>query len=200
MIPKSLQQLAPAKMGKGKSAGKLKYSFTGGFVDIRGSSKDRPLGKVTAPAKHGDRRLVLSRAPAVKRGQLVRLLMNNAPSLGKHIHAGKSAGTDTFRKRHFVDWVARVVSVRCKTVTLDRPLRMDVRAEWNPKLFVFNPTVREVGIEDLTFEFPGKPKRGHLQEEGFDLPDHVPDATFYTPKWMEKEYACEPNTTTDGGE
>ena len=137
-------------------------------MDIRGRSKDRPLAKVAAPAKRGDRRLVLSRARRVKPGQMVRLLMNNDASLGKHIHAGKSAGTDTFKKKHFVDWVARVVSVRGKTVTLDRPLRMDVRAEWDPKLFIFKPTVSEVGIEDLSFEFPGVPKKGHLQEEGFN--------------------------------
>jgi len=168
VIPKSLQQITPLKMGTGKSSGKLKYSFTGGFVDIRGSSKDRPLGKVAVPAKRGDSTLVLATTPAVTPGQLVRLLMNNDPSLGKHIHAGLSAGTDTFKKKHFFDWVARVVSVQGKTVELDRPLRMDVRTEWNPELLAFNPTVSEVGIEHLSFEFPGIPKKGHLQEEGFN--------------------------------
>lgn len=168
VIPKSLQQLNPVEVGTGKSAGKLKYAFTGGFIDIQGASEDHPLGKVVAPARRGDSKLTLATKPTVEAGQLVRLLMDNSPSLGRHLHAGLSAGKNTSRIDHFVDWVARVVSVQGNTVELDRSLRVDVRTEWDPELFVFNPTVSEVSIEDLSFEFPGIPKKKHLQEEGFN--------------------------------
>jgi hypothetical protein len=39
-------------------------------------------------------------------------------------------------------------------ITINRPLRTDVRLSWTPKLYAYAPTVTEVGIEDLKIEFP----------------------------------------------
>lgn len=168
LIPKSLQQIAPKKMGTGKSSGKRPYSFSGAFIDIRGNDKSTPLAKVAVPAKRGETVLTLSATPKVKRGQLVRLLMKNHADLGKYLHAGGGAGRATAKEaKHYVDWVARVVSVAGRKVTLDRPLRVDVRLAWSPELHTFEPGLSEVGIEDLTFEFPGVKKKPHLKEEGF---------------------------------
>jgi len=47
-------------------------------------------------------------------------------------------------------------------------LRMDVRTEWKPEVRSCKPTVEEVGVEDLSFEFPGVAKLAHLKEEGFN--------------------------------
>ena len=43
-----------------------------------------------------------------------------------------------------------------------------MKPEWGAELWSFEPTVEEVGIEGLTIEFPGVPKKGHLSEEGFN--------------------------------
>jgi len=167
VMPFSLQQLEPAEThSKGK---KLKYSFTGGFIHVGGKVNGRLIGKVASPAQRGDCELALETLPDVKPGQLVRLLMGNDPTLGEYLHGGLSAGNATFKeKKNFVDWVARVVSVENNRLVLDRPLRVDIRLAWNPELHTFEPPVSEVGIEDLTFEFPGVPKKTHLMEEGFN--------------------------------
>ena len=43
-----------------------------------------------------------------------------------------------------------------------------MKPEWKPQVFSCDPAVEEVGIEDLSFEFPGVPKKKHLEEEGFN--------------------------------
>jgi len=49
--------------------------------------------------------------------------------------------------------VVKLVGVGANTITFDRPLRFDVRLEWSPQIQSFEPTVREVGIENLSLEF-----------------------------------------------
>jgi hypothetical protein len=64
--------------------------------------------------------------------------------------------------------VVRVVEVRNNKVHIDRPLRTDVKVEWQPKLSSYNATVKHVGIEDFTIEFPNKLKNRHLMEKGYN--------------------------------
>lgn len=64
--------------------------------------------------------------------------------------------------------VAQVKSVDKKSIKIDRPLRLDVRPEWNPTVSLFEPSIEEVGLEDFTIEMAGKPKQPHLLEEGFN--------------------------------
>jgi len=53
-------------------------------------------------------------------------------------------------------------------ITLERPLRWDVRLEWKPIIREISPKVEEVGVENLGFEFPAKPYAGHFTELGFN--------------------------------
>ena len=55
-----------------------------------------------------------------------------------------------------------------KRVELERALRCDLRPEWKPQLRSFAPTVIESGIENLAFEFPAQPYKGHFTELGFN--------------------------------
>ena len=167
VIPKSLQQIHPAENVDGF---KSRYSFSGGFLAVTGSDRGRKLAEVAAPTRREERRLTLARPAGVRPGQFVRLVMNNHPGLGRHLHADQlEAGKATFQERkNFVDWAARVAAVEGGVIVLDRPLRLDVRPEWDPEILSCDPSVEEVGIEDLAFEFPGVPKKKHLEEEGFN--------------------------------
>ena len=53
-----------------------------------------------------------------------------------------------------------------KRVWFDRALRTDVRAEWSPEVFPARSSVEEVGVESLSFDFPGGPYAGHFTELG----------------------------------
>jgi hypothetical protein len=171
VIPQSLEQVYGAKTTGEET--KSQYAFAGGFIEVHGSDAGKKITTVEASAKRGDHQLVLKDSAIVSPGTWIRLLMNDDPTLGRHLHADQQDAATTTRKemKHLCDWVARVTAVEGKTIMLDRPLRFDVRPEWQPEIWSWKPTVENVGIESLTFEFAGIPKKKHLQEEGFNAID-----------------------------
>lgn len=187
VIPRSLLQL---DMLRKKDVNKNVYSFTGGFILFRGSDRGVKLANLAGTSPRGSSTITLappavpagnmlpgnatapataSKLPVIAPGLRVRLVSNVDPALGKLIHGGQDAGAATFTEmKHFIDTVATVVAVEGQTVTLDRPLRLGVDPKWQTELWSFAPAVENAGLESLTFEFPGVPKKGHLQEEGFN--------------------------------
>lgn len=166
VIPKSLQQIHPkGPVDEVKSA----YAFGGAFIEVAGGNRGKKLSAVATAASRGARQVTLQDASRIKAGDWLRFTMNNSPALGRHIHANQAdVGTDTQRHKSFFDWVAQVAAVNGNTVTLDRSLRLDLRPEWEAEAWGWLPTVQEVGIEDIGFEFPGVAKKAHLKEEGFN--------------------------------
>jgi hypothetical protein len=167
VVPQSLEQIHGARpVDKTKS----QWAFSGGFIELKGSVKSQKLAEVAIPAKRGDCRLELKQAAGLVPGAWVRLLMNNDPELGRVVHAGQAEAAETTRRevKNFCDRVVQVVAVEGKTITIDRPLRLEVRPEWQAEIWSWKPQVEESGIESLSFEFAGTPKRPHLQEEGFN--------------------------------
>ena len=53
-------------------------------------------------------------------------------------------------------------------VVLQRALPFAVRTAWNPRLYERVLSVREVGVEDLTIEFPWSEYSGRDQEQGLN--------------------------------
>ena len=169
VMPKSLQQLEGVKRHDSKS----NYAFSGGFVEVHGAEGGAKLADVAQNAARGDRVLTLTTVAGIQTGDWVRLRMTDSNhTLGRYLHADQSdAGTDTYathKNKPWIDWAARVQAVAGARITLDRPLRLDVRLEWKPQIWAAAPTLSEVGIENLGFEFAGAPKKPHLQEEGFN--------------------------------
>ena len=159
VAPKSLWELHPP----GDPSAPRYY----GFVEARGTLRGAKLGDVAAPARRGERTLELSAAVAIRAGELVRLRMGNAEALLRVLLGGREPGPQTPRDyEHYVDWATPVERVDGVRVILARPLRVDVRPEWGAEIVAFQPTVEDVGVEDLAFEFPGTPRR-RFDEEGF---------------------------------
>ena len=167
LIPKSLEQIHGAVA---VDESKSKWAFSGGFIEIRGTDRGKKIADVVEPAKRGARRLVLTKTTGLVPGDRIRLVMNNDPALGRLLHAGQmDAAPETLKEiSQLCDWVARVTAVNGKTLTLDRPLRLDVKPEWQAEVWRWQPTVTESGLESLSFEFAGTPKKAHLKEEGFN--------------------------------
>lgn len=168
VLPKPLSEIHPrANVDAVKSA----YSFSGGFLSMRGSDEGARLGEVTEPAKRGDSVLVLVSTNIPKPGERIRLVMQDPPdhSLLRHLHGDLlDPGRDTSNLKQPVDWAAMVMSIEGNRIHLDRPLRVDVKPEWKPEIFLSAPTLKESGIEDLGLEFPGVPKQPHLKEVGYN--------------------------------
>jgi len=168
VLPKPLSEIHPrANVDAVKSA----YSFSGGFLSMKGTNAGVKLGDVSEPAKRGDTALTLVSTNLPKPGDRIRLLMQDPPdhSLLHHLHGDLlEPGTDTPNLKQPVDWAATVTAVNGGRITLDHPLRVDVRTEWKPEVFLLSPTLRESGIENLGLEFPGVPKQPHLKEAGYN--------------------------------
>ena len=54
------------------------------------------------------------------------------------------------------------------SVVLERPLPLDVSTQWAPELRAVKPSVSEVGIEQMTLDFPGTTYPGHFKEHGYN--------------------------------
>jgi hypothetical protein len=142
------------------------------LLTVRGEQQGEQLATVVGAAERGEYTLQLSSTAGIKPGQMIRLRMKNPPdnSLGCYLYADQgclNAQRQKWSDGEIVDWAVEVQEVRGNTVTLVRPLRLDVRPEWEPSVWQHRPSVQEVGIEQLTIEFPNAQYEGHGTWAGY---------------------------------
>lgn len=165
-------------LGEGREGGPWGWSWGGSFLRVEGEFEEGPpLARVTAGARRGQRRIEVSSTGKISPGQWVRVTQEeNDGSLSDHLHAGCTfRGDCTIAEAGFrsMDWVVRVERVEGRTLDLGRPLRLDLRPEWSPKIYPFLPSVEEVGIEYLTVEFADSPKLTHHKDRGYNAIEMV---------------------------
>jgi hypothetical protein len=150
------------------------YAWYGGVVWVQGRQDGRFLADVTAGALRGDNRLTLSTTAGITVGQMVELFQTDPSatdhSLGSRLHADQPLTPDPLATTTpYTDrFVSRVTAIEGNTITLERPLRIDVELRWRPQISSYQPTIEEVGVEGLTFEFPAVPYPGHEVELGYN--------------------------------
>lgn len=66
------------------------------------------------------------------------------------------------------EWPVRVARVRGRRVTLERPLPLDVRTEWDPRLTTHVEELTGSGVEGLTLEAVETPQSPHLLDKGYN--------------------------------
>jgi hypothetical protein len=141
------------------------------MFQIAGQVSGRRLATVVRSARRGERALRLSSARSIRAGQFIRLRMRNPSdnSLGCHLYLNAGCLNAERRKWYggrIVDWAVEVETVEGETIILARPLRLDVRTQWEPEIWSFDPAVQESGIESLTIQFSGDAYGGHNDEQG----------------------------------
>jgi hypothetical protein len=124
------------------------------------------LRQVAVASSRGERRLTVAAAPGatpLRAGDVVRVRMDSSDGLLRWLLGGSLApGAQTPKDyAHYVDWDTPIAEVRGDTLMLSRPLRVDVRPEWRAEVLSSRPTLEEIGVEDLSFEFPGVARRPH---------------------------------------
>ena len=157
-----------------------KWAFYGGLIWIEGSDTGTQVTSVSANAVRGSDMLSVASAASLAVGSSYRLVEIDDAShaLAKHMEADLAGvGSDQFGyssdmaaedPKKIVDWTFKIKSISGNVITLDRPLRLDVKSEWQPKIYSHVSSVKEVGIENLAIEFSGEAKKSHLQEEGYN--------------------------------
>ena len=145
------------------------YSWSGGMLRVQGNFQSKQLAKVLAPAKRGAQALTLSSTAGLQVGQVVELRLedNETKSLADYLYSGQPGDISNF-KGASSSFVTTLLALDKNSITFDRPLRFDVELAWRPAIRQFEPTVSEVGIEELGFEFPVRPYEGHFTELGFN--------------------------------
>ncbi|MFF6828963.1 glycosyl hydrolase family 28-related protein [Streptomyces longwoodensis] len=128
-----------------------------------------------APARRGDRTVTVADPAGLRPGALVllRLADDAGHTLLRHM-AGDGPGpaaytwADKSKLLSYVpyEWPVRVTRIHGHRVTLERPLPLDVRPEWEPRLTTHVPELTGAGVEGLTLEAVETPQRPHLLDLG----------------------------------
>ncbi|MFF7471109.1 glycosyl hydrolase family 28-related protein [Streptomyces sp. NPDC008092] len=129
------------------------------------------------PARQGDRTVTVADPSRLRPGRLVllRVADDTAHTLLQHMSGGGPGPAsyyweDKTKLLSYVpyEWPVRVTAVRGRRVTLERPLPLDLRPEWNPQ---FTTHVRELtgsGVEGLTLDVMETPQSPHLLDKGYN--------------------------------
>ncbi|MFF1699583.1 glycoside hydrolase family 55 protein [Streptomyces sp. NPDC058257] len=130
-----------------------------------------------APARRGDRTLRVTDTSRLHEGDLVllRLADDADHTLLEHM-AGGGEGPEGYvwddktKLTSYVpyEWPVRITSVKKSTVTLERPLPLDVREEWDPRLTTHVKALTGAGVEALTLEAVETPQSPHLLDKGYN--------------------------------
>ncbi len=170
-FPKPLNEIKPNWGATTSGQRTSNYSWGGGFITIKGSYRRKELAKVVEPAKRGANTLLVNTAELLSVGQEIELQQVDdvTNSFANHLYSGDPRiSMEKLHGRSKDSFVTRITTIEGNAITLDRPLRWDVNMTWKPTVNRFAPTVTESGIENLGFEYPNTPYRGHFTELGFN--------------------------------
>jgi autotransporter-associated beta strand protein len=151
------------------TAGLESWSWSGGLIWVEGVETTAKLADVTANADRGTSVLTVSSSSGLAVGQTIRLTMTDPDgSLGRHINADQLDAHPTLVGRQLVRFPVKIAAINGNEITLERPLRHDVRTQWSPEIRSFSGHLEEVGLEGFKMEFPTRAYGGHFQEDGFN--------------------------------
>ncbi|MFI1400075.1 glycosyl hydrolase family 28-related protein [Streptomyces sp. NPDC020681] len=148
------------------------------FEGWTGNKRDewRTLATVR-PARRGDRSVTVDDASSLRRGQLVllRLADDAAHTLLEHM-AGDGAGPEAYfwddktKLTSYVpyEWPVRITAVHGRKVSFERPLPLDIRPEWDPRITAHVDAITGSGVEGLTLEAVETPQSLHLLDKGYN--------------------------------
>ncbi|MCX5438147.1 glycoside hydrolase family 55 protein [Streptomyces sp. NPDC058321] len=129
------------------------------------------------PATRGSWSVTVADASRLSRGDLVLLRLADDPghTLLEHM-AGGGPGPEAYywddktKLTSYVpyEWPVRIASVHGRRVTFERPLPLDIRPEWDPRLTTHIGALTGSGVEALTLEAVETPQSQHLLDKGYN--------------------------------
>ncbi|QDT14331.1 glycosyl hydrolase family 28-related protein [Alienimonas californiensis] len=168
---RSLEEIDPQPSVNGGGEPTSNWSWTGGLIELGNSNEEKSSKQaITDSPARGDRAFVVERVGEFAAGDDVLIEVKDDPAGGltDYLYRGTPGDADDAKGKTFVRQVARVVAVDGDRLTVDRPLRTDVRPVWTPTVRKFLPRSTECGLEELTIEFEPGPYRGHFKEDGYN--------------------------------
>jgi hypothetical protein len=149
------------------------------FEGWTGNRRDEftTLAHVTAETRQGGWSVTVDDASRLRRGDRVLLQYADDAGHGLLDHmAGDVDGAATYswadktKLLSYVpyEWPARIASVRGHRVTFDRPLPLDTRPDWQPRITTSVPPLVNSGVEGLTIRMTPTPQSPHLLDKGYN--------------------------------
>ncbi|QOV37458.1 hypothetical protein IM697_03190 [Streptomyces ferrugineus] len=147
------------------------------FEGWTGNKRDewRTLTTLAAPARRGAWTVTVTDPSALRPGTLVllRLADDTGHTLLEHM-CGGGPGPEAYtwddktKLTSYVpyEWPVRITRVHGHRVTLERPLPLDIRPQWDPRLTTHVPELTGSGVEGLTLEAAETPQQPHLLDKG----------------------------------
>lgn len=173
-FPKPLNEIKPLKSATTEGVAVTAYSWSGGFIAVDGTPQEKKkpapdLGTVANKAPRGSKVLELAAPAAITPGQRIEIIQTDPgdQSFINYLYAGPAGDTKKLGWAR-TTFISRVTQVEGDKLTLERPLRTDIDPHWKPVVRLYEPLVREAGIENLGFEFPVTLYGGHFSEQGFN--------------------------------
>lgn len=156
----------------------LDWSFSGGMIWIQGqdpTDSSTRLTTVVQGALRGATMITVASTAGISAGMWIRLTETDPPrtgansgTLARHLHGDLTGAGCEQTGRQLVDFRSRVSAISGNTLTLERPLPVEVRTLWRPEVHRYAPTVQDVGVEKLTLKFPEISYAGHFNEPGYN--------------------------------
>ncbi len=171
LFTKALEQIKPLAQATTGGRPTSGYSWGGGLVWVQGKIGGDDLGLVKTPSARGAHVIELATPAPVEVGQRIEIRQQDGgdKSLLDTLYSGQTGDTAKIEiKRVRTSFVSRVTAVDGARMTLERPLRTDIDPKWGANARLYTPTVSEVGVENLGFEFPNLSYQGHFTEQGFN--------------------------------
>ncbi|MFJ8827346.1 glycosyl hydrolase family 28-related protein [Streptomyces sp. NPDC102467] len=129
------------------------------------------------PAERGSWSVEVADPTGLRKGDLVllRLADDADHTLLEHM-AGGGPGPEAYfwddktKLTSYVpyEWPVRIASVQRNRVTFERPLPLDIRPEWDPRLVTHVTALTGAGVEGLTLEAVETPQSQHLLDKGYN--------------------------------
>jgi hypothetical protein len=102
-------------------------------------------------------------------GQPIRVIQTDTNgALGKLLYANLLPPSKMLKGKRLVDFSCTITTIDQNKITINRPLRLDVRTAWKPVIASDLPSVEDVGVEHLTIAFPVTRYTQHHAEPGFN--------------------------------
>lgn len=171
IFTRGLEEIKPSPTKNDGGQPTTAWSWGGGLISVAGKSLTAgPAFPVTGQASRGSTTLSAEGHSFAKGDEILLSMADKVGSLVDYLYRGKAGNaagiTGSYTKR--IAQVFRVTGARPNAIDVDRPLRFDIRKEWEPTVAAFRPDLTEVGIEDMGFECPEEPYAGHFKEKGFN--------------------------------
>ncbi|MEV6739267.1 glycosyl hydrolase family 28-related protein [Streptomyces sp. NPDC051104] len=130
-----------------------------------------------SPARQGSWTVTVADARRLRPGRLVllRLADDADHTLLEHMSGGGPgpqaySWDDKTKLTSYVpyEWPVRIARVAGRKVTFERPLPLDVRPEWDPRLTTHVRELTGAGVEGLTLQAIETPQSQHLLDKGYN--------------------------------